>query len=103
MEELDSFKRSLEKVWSAWRKVVAMAWSDDAFKERLLSDEILLEATLKEAGSPEIPDHIELKIEQDMEILQPIVDLRKGCLHLVLPPAPSVVERPHDHRRFCCC
>lgn len=107
MVDQGDFKKNLDRVWSAWKKLVAHAWSDEAFKKKMLSDETWLNAALIKAGSPDIPQKIKLKVEEDMEIMQPIVELRDKdaeiCLHLFLPPAPSLVKRPSDHRRFCCC
>ncbi len=56
-------------------KVVAKAWSDDAFKAQLLSDPA---AALKEAGVA-VPDGVEVKVVENTETL----------FHLVLPPRPD--------------
>ena len=62
-----------------WRvqygKLVAKAWSDDAFKAKLLSDPV---AAFAEAGVP-IPAGKTVKVVENTEV----------NLYLVLPPAPE--------------
>jgi hypothetical protein len=57
-----------------WGQVVARAWSDDAFKQRLLSDP---QAVLAEAGLP-VPPNVTLQVHE----------ATPTDLHLVLPPPP---------------
>ena len=59
----------------AWNKVVAKAWSDDLFKNRLLTEP---ETVLSENG-------IELRSGASVKIVEDTADTR----HLVLPPRPS--------------
>jgi hypothetical protein len=59
----------------AWGKVVAKAWSDDLFKNRLLAEP---ETVLHENG-------IELRPGASVKIVEDTADMR----HLVLPPRPS--------------
>jgi len=67
-----------DEVQSKWAQVVARAWSDDAFKRRLLTQTA---AVLGEAGLVP-PEGIEFKVVEDTERL---------C-HLILPPAPGEGE-----------
>jgi hypothetical protein len=59
-------------------KIIATAWIDEGFKQRLLSDPA---ASLKEEGV-EIPPGVEVRIVEDTETVQ----------HLVLPMKPSSKE-----------
>jgi hypothetical protein len=59
-------------------KIIATAWIDEGFKQRLLSDPA---ANLKEQGV-EIPPGVEVRIVEDTETVQ----------HLVLPMKPSSQE-----------
>ncbi len=67
-QEQEAFRR-------VWAKIVAKAWSDAAFKQRLIKDP---RSVLKENGI-ELPPSIECKIDEDSE----------KVLHLVLPKKPS--------------
>ncbi len=58
-----------------YAKVVARAWSDEAFKAQLLSDPA---AALKEAGVA-VPDGVTVEVVENTETL----------FHLVLPPRPD--------------
>jgi hypothetical protein len=58
-----------------WSQVVARAWSDDAFKQRLLADP---QAVLAEAGLP-VPANLQLEVHE----------ATPTHLHLVLPPPPQ--------------
>ncbi len=58
-----------------YAKVVARAWSDDAFKAQLLGDPA---TALKEAGVA-VPDGVEVKVVENTE----------AVFHLVLPPRPD--------------
>jgi hypothetical protein len=58
-----------------WAQVVARAWSDEAFKRRLLAHPT---AVLKEAGLA-VPGGVQFKVVENTERL----------IHLILPPAPS--------------
>ena len=66
----------------AWGKVVAKAWSDDLFKNRLLTEP---ETVLHENG-------IELVPGVSVKIVEDTADTR----HLVLPPCPAVEELTED-------
>ena len=59
-------------------KIIATAWMDEGFKQRLLSDPA---ASLKEEGV-EMPPGVEVRIVEDTETVQ----------HLVLPMKPSSQE-----------
>jgi len=61
-----------------WAQLVARAWSDEAFKNRLLTQPA---AVLKEAGL-EVPEGLQLKVVENTERL---------C-HLILPPPPAAGE-----------
>jgi len=61
-----------------WAQVVAKAWSDAAFKKRLLTQPA---AVLKEAGV-DVPEGLQLKVVENTERLA----------HLILPPAPAGAE-----------
>ncbi len=58
-----------------YAKVVARAWSDEAFKAQLLSDPA---AALKEVGVA-VPEGVEVKVVENTATL----------FHLVLPPRPD--------------
>ena len=58
-----------------WGQVVARAWSDDTFKQRLLSDP---KAALAEAGLP-IPPNVQVQVHE----------ATPSHLHLMLPPPPQ--------------
>ena len=66
----------------AWRasygKVVAKAWSDAAFKARLLKDP---QAVLAEAGV-EMPPGVTVKVVENTD----------NTMHLILPPPPPAGE-----------
>ncbi|HVX15482.1 MAG TPA: NHLP leader peptide family RiPP precursor [Pirellulales bacterium] len=65
-----------QNTWQkAWGKLVARAWSDDDFKQRLIDDPA---AVLAEEGI-EVPAGIELKVVEDTD----------DVCHLVLPPSPA--------------
>lgn len=59
----------------AWNKVVAKAWSDEGFKNRLLAEPGVV---LKENG-------VELAPGASIKVVEDTADTR----HLVLPPRPS--------------
>ena len=59
-----------------WGQVVARAWQDKVFKQRLLSDP---KAVLAEAGLP-IPPTLEVQVHE----------ATPTHLHLVLPPPPQM-------------
>ena len=61
-----------------WAQVVAKAWSDEAFRTRLLAQPA---AVLKEAGL-DVPEGCQLKVVENTERL----------VHLILPPKPSTGE-----------
>ena len=63
-----------------WCQVVARAWSDETFKQRLLSDP---QAVLAEAGVP-VPPNVTLQMHE----------ATPTHVHLILPPPPS--ERQGD-------
>jgi len=64
-----------EQFQKAYAKIVAQAWADDAFKQRLLSDPTTV---LKENGI-DIPAGLEIKVLESTSTL----------VHLVLPPRPD--------------
>jgi hypothetical protein len=66
----------------AWCQVVARAWSDGAFKDRLLRDPM---AALKESG-----------IEPPADVTFKVVENSAKVMHLVLPEPPSSVEELSD-------
>jgi hypothetical protein len=57
-----------------WGQVVARAWTDEPFKQRLLSDP---QAVLAEAGLP-VPSNLTVQVHE----------ATPTNLHLVLPPPP---------------
>ena len=61
-----------------WAQVVAKAWSDEAFKKRLLAQPA---AVLKEAGA-DVPEGLQFKVVENTERL----------VHLILPLKPSTAE-----------
>ncbi len=60
-----------------WGRIVARAWDDDDFKQRLLAEP---EAVLREAGI-EVPPGIEVRVEEGEEVGD------TTCLRL--PPKPA--------------
>ncbi len=58
-----------------WSQIVALAWRDDAFKRRLLSDPA---AVLKEYGLV-VPPYVEVKVLEDTSLVY----------HLTLPCKPD--------------
>jgi hypothetical protein len=58
-----------------WGQVVAQAWTDEAFKQRLLAEP---KTVLAEQGV-ELPAGLEVRVMEDTEQLH----------HLVLPPRPA--------------
>ena len=64
-----------EEVQKAWGKVLAKAWSDEAFKKRLLADPA---GVLKENGI-EMPPDVTVKVVEDSA----------KVLHLILPEPPG--------------
>jgi hypothetical protein len=60
------------------RQVIAKAWADEAFRQRLLSNAT---ATLKGEGI-EVPDGVEMRIVENTEKL----------FHLVIPQKPAPAE-----------
>jgi hypothetical protein len=66
----------------AWGKVVAKAWSDAAFKERLLREPT---AVLKENG-----------IEVSADVVLKVVENSGKVKHLVLPEPPSGIAELSD-------
>ena len=62
----------------AWSKVVARAWNDDEFKQRLLNEP---EAVMKEAGL-DIPEGVSVSI----------VEQQPDELRVVLPARPKDME-----------
>lgn len=64
------------------QQVIAKAWTDEGFKQRLLSDPA---ASLKQEGI-EIPEGIQLKVVENTD----------KVFHFVLPPKPSSEELSDD-------
>ncbi len=62
----------------AYRKVIAKAWSDPAFKQRLLSEPV---ATLQASG-------IDISKGLNVKVVEDTPDL----VHMILPAAPSSAE-----------
>ena len=65
-----------------YAKLVARAWTDEAFKAKLLADPA---AALKEAGI-EVPDGMTVKVVENTDTV----------FHLVLPPKPDVELSDED-------
>lgn len=66
----------------SWSRIVARAWADDDFKDRLLSDP---RAVLREHG---------IETDGEVRVSAAVAEAdepgwRDDALHLVLPPAPS--------------
>jgi hypothetical protein len=61
-----------------WGQVVAMAWSDEAFKRRLVTEPA---AVLREQGM-DVPPGVEVRVVENTARVQ----------HLVLPPQPAEGE-----------
>jgi hypothetical protein len=72
-----------------WSQIVARAWADDAFKQRLLADpaRILQEYDL----AP--PAGLRIEVHEDPEWEPPSTD---EVLHLVLPARPSEEDLSED-------
>jgi hypothetical protein len=68
-----------EEAHRQWAQVVARAWSDDAFKQRLLTDP---QAVLAEAGLP-VPANLQVQVHE----------ATPTHLHIVLPPPPPAELR----------
>ena len=64
-----------ESDYREWQKIVAEAWADDAFRQRLIADP---KAVLAERG---------IECEEDVEIQ--VVQGDKKVHYLVLPPKPE--------------
>jgi hypothetical protein len=71
-------KTQHEALEKQWAQVVAKAWSDAAFKKRLLAQP---EAVLKEAGVV-VPEGVQFKVVEDTASVR----------HLILPPKPDSCE-----------
>lgn len=67
---------------AAFGKVIATAWSDDAYKARLVSDP---KSVLAEGGV-ELEDGVDIKVVEDTSSVR----------HLVLPAAPAEGELSED-------
>jgi hypothetical protein len=65
----------LDDAMRNYEKVIAKAWSDAAFKQRLVSDP---KAALAELGITGLPAELEIKV----------VENTPSAVYLVLPPAP---------------
>jgi len=63
-------------------QIIVKAWSDDEFKQRLLTDPA---AVLKAEGM-DIPEGVEIRVVENTDKLQ----------HIVLPPRPSGAELTDD-------
>ena len=79
---------------AAYGKVIARAWSDDAYKGRLLDDP---RTTLSEAG---------IQVPEDVEVS--VTEQKAGELNLVLPPKPAEGEVSDEMLQsvaggFCSC
>ena len=68
-------KEKQEAFQKAWAKLIAKAWSDPAFKKRLLKDPI---AVFKEQGI-EFPKGMECEVTEDTS----------KVVHLHIPPKPE--------------
>ena len=68
-----------------WNRLVAQAWADPAFKQRLLADPV---AVLKENGLL-VPSGVTLKVVENTD----------KVIHLVLPPRPSPAELSEEELR----
>ena len=66
-----------------WAKVVARAWTDDGFKQRLLSDPA---SVLNEAGL-NVPDGVQVDAVENTDRL----------IHLVLPAKPTAGDISSEH------
>ena len=64
-----------EEFQKAYGKVVAKAWGDDDFKEKLLADPMTV---LKENGVA-IPEDVEFRVVENTDKI----------VHLILPPEPA--------------
>jgi len=67
-----------EQFQKAYGKIVAKAWADDAFKQRLLADP----ATVLNENGVDVPEGIEFKV----------VESTSNLIHLVLPARPDAGE-----------
>jgi hypothetical protein len=65
----------MEQFQKEWGKILAQAWSDESFKQRLLSEPA---AVLKENGF-DVPDEIAIKVVADSSQMK----------HLILPERPA--------------
>ncbi len=64
-----------EEFQKAYGKIVAKAWSDEAFKAKLLADPA---AALKESGI-DVPKGVEVRV----------VENTASVFHFILPPSPA--------------
>jgi|SRR5208282_1597007 len=80
--EQQSWSERNDVMAKQWAQVVARAWSDAAFKKRLLAQPA---AVLKEAGL-ESPEGSQVKVVENTD----------RVVHLVLPPAPELAEEELD-------
>ncbi len=67
-----------EELGKKMSRIIARAWSDDAFKKKLLTDTV---ATLKKEGI-DVPAGLEVRAVENTD----------KVFHLVLPPKPSSGE-----------
>ncbi len=79
-------KKSNETFGKIWAKVVAKAWIDEEFKERLLKNP---EKVLKEMGIA-IPSGVKLELHQQSH----------KKLHLILPARPSMALSEKDLQKL---
>ena len=77
-----SEKQSAHEHEVKWNEVVGRAWSDEAFKKRLLAEPM---AVLQEAGCA-VPEGLQLKVVENTERL----------VHFILPPPSPPVGEPVD-------
>jgi len=71
-----------EQFQKAYAKVVANAWVDDAFKQRLLSDP----TTVFKENGVDVPEGVKFKL----------VESTSALVYLVLPPKPDSVDTDAD-------
>jgi hypothetical protein len=65
----------MEEIQKAWGKVVARAWSDEAFKKQLLANPI----EVLKANGVDLPPEVAVKVVEDSA----------KVIHLILPNKPT--------------
>ena len=76
MDQIKEVKNSMQEIRDKWIRIVAKAWADEVFRNRLLADP---KSVLKENGIV-FPEEIKVNISEDKE----------DEVNLTLPPKPDL-------------